>query len=135
MTKLHLKFPGPLRVSADGKDDRYVRGRCLRRQRWLGAGGYDHCYAAANEVGCERRQPIHLVLRIPVLDRHVPDIAGFLQALDKRKNGAVSAGSLRVLISGAENTNHRHRRLLRPRHHRPRRRAPEPSDEVPSPHP
>jgi hypothetical protein len=46
----------------------------------------EHSYAAADEIGCKRRQPIHLVLRIPVLDRHVLalDIAGFLQALKKR---------------------------------------------------
>ena len=51
-----------------------------------GAGGYDHRYAAADEIGCKRRQPIILVLRIPILDRHVLalDIAGFLQALEKR---------------------------------------------------
>jgi hypothetical protein len=35
----------------------------------------------------------------------------------------------------AEITDHRHRRLLRPRHQRPRRRASEPRDELPSPHP
>ena len=58
------------RVRADGKDDRYG-GRCLRRQRCSSAGGYDHPYAAADEIGCERRQPIELVLRITILDRHV----------------------------------------------------------------
>jgi hypothetical protein len=44
------------RVTAGQKDDRYGRGRCLRRQRCGGAGGYDHGYAAADEIGCERRQ-------------------------------------------------------------------------------
>jgi hypothetical protein len=44
------------RVTACGKDDRYGGGRCLRRQRCGGAGGYDHGYAAADEIGCERRQ-------------------------------------------------------------------------------
>jgi hypothetical protein len=44
----------------------------------------------ADEIGCERRQPINLVLRIAILDRNVLalDIAGFLQALEKR-NGDV----------------------------------------------
>jgi hypothetical protein len=53
--------------------------------------------AAADEIGCERRQPIVLILRIPILDRHVLAlrIAGVLQALEKR-NGEV----LVVIISG-----------------------------------
>ena len=67
-------------------------------------------------------------------DRHVLtiDIAGFLQAGEKR-NGEV----LVCIISGlsAEDANHRHRRLLSPRRKRPRRRAPEPGDERPPPHP
>jgi hypothetical protein len=29
------------------------------------------CYAAADEIGCERRKSIKLVLRMPILDRHV----------------------------------------------------------------
>jgi len=36
---------------------------------------------------------------------------------------------------GAEEPNHRHRRFLRLRQHRPRRRAPEPRDERTPPHP
>ena len=91
------------RVTAGAKDDRYGRGRCLRRQRCGGAGGYDHRYAAADEIGCKRRQPIVLILRPAVLDRHVLalDIAGFLQALEKW-NGVV----LVVIVSGlgAEDT-------------------------------
>jgi hypothetical protein len=55
------------RVRAGGKDDGYGPGRCLRRHRWGGAFGYDHRYAAANEIGCERWQPIELVLRVPIL--------------------------------------------------------------------
>src|SRR6516164_1040548 len=40
-------------------------------------------------------------------------------------------GLLVVIIGGlgAEEPDHRHRRLLRPRHHRTRRRAPNPRDE------
>ena len=51
-----------------------------------GSSGYGYRYAAADEIGCERRQPIILVLRMPILDRYVLalDIAGFLQALEKR---------------------------------------------------
>src|SRR5271169_2491454 len=94
-----------------------------------GADSYDHRHTAADEIGCERRQTIILVLRITILDRDVTvlDIAGFLQALEDR-NGDVPV----VIISGlgAEESDHRRRRLLRPRHHRPRRRAPEPRDEL-----
>jgi hypothetical protein len=80
---------------------------------------------AADEIGCERGQPIELVLRIPILDRHVLalDITGFLQALEKR-NGHI----LVDLISGLgdEEPDHRQRRLLRPRRHRPRHHTAEP---------
>ena len=41
-------------VTGGRKNDGYVRGRCLRRQRSGGAGGYDHGYAAADEIGCQR---------------------------------------------------------------------------------
>ena len=39
------------RVSGGNKDDRYNRGRRLRRQRCGDAGGYDYRYAAAYEIG------------------------------------------------------------------------------------
>jgi hypothetical protein len=42
------------RVNGGTKDDRYHRGRGFRRQCWVGPGGYDHGYAAANEIGCKR---------------------------------------------------------------------------------
>jgi hypothetical protein len=55
-------------------------------------------------------------------------IAGFLQALAK--------GSV-VKFAALENkdTDLRQRPLLRPHHHRPRRRAPDPCDELSPPHP
>jgi hypothetical protein len=106
------------------------RGRYLRCQRGGCAGGYDHRDAAADEIGCERRQPIILVLCIPVLDRHVLalNIPRFLQALEKWNSDVLG-----IITSSleAEVSNNRHRRLLGPRHHRPRRRAPEPRDELP----
>ena len=35
------------------------------------AAAYDHGYAAADEIGRERRQSIELIFRIPILDRDV----------------------------------------------------------------
>jgi hypothetical protein len=50
-----------------------------------GTVGCDHRYAAADEIGYERRQPIILVLRMPILDRHVLalDVAAILEALER----------------------------------------------------
>jgi hypothetical protein len=78
------------RVNAGVEDNRYGRGRCRRRQRCDGSAGCDHCYAAADEIGGKRRQPIGLALRPAVFNRHVLalDIAGFLKSLEKR-NGDV----------------------------------------------
>jgi hypothetical protein len=63
-------------------NDRRLIGLPHQRSHCGGADGYDHRYAAADEIGRERRELIELVLHIPILDRHVPalDIAGFLQA-------------------------------------------------------
>ena len=126
--------PNADRITSGGKNDGYGRGRWLRRHRRRRAGGYEYRYAAADEIGCERRQQINLIFRPAEFDRHVVplDIAGFLQALEKRK------GEVLVFVVGglgAEIPDYRHRRLLRPRHHRPRRRAPESRDELPPPHP
>ena len=91
------------RVNAGGKDDRNGRGRCLRRQRCGCAGGYDYRDAAADEIGRKRRQPIVLILCIPKLDRHVlaPDIAGFLQAPEKRNGVDLTIGELSAEVPSA----------------------------------
>src|SRR5262249_29824322 len=88
----------------------------------------------ADEIGRERRQPIILIIRVTVLDRHVLalDIAGFLQALEKRNGGVLV---INISGLGAEVANHRNRRLLRPRHHRPRCRTPKPGNELSASHP
>ena len=69
-----------------------------------------------------------MILCILIFDRYVVplNIAGFLQALEKRNDEV-----LIVIINGfrAEEPYHRHR-LLRPRRERPRRRAPEPRYEL-----
>src|SRR6516164_912198 len=90
------------RVTAGGKDDGYRGGRFLSRQRCGGVCGYDHSYAAADEIGYKRRQPIILILRIPILHRHILalDVTGFLQALEKRKGDVLEV----IRGSGAEKT-------------------------------
>ena len=59
------------RVTGGDKDDWYGSGRCLRRQRCGGAEGYDHSHAATDEIGCQRRKPIVLIVRPAILDQHV----------------------------------------------------------------
>jgi hypothetical protein len=110
------------------KHDGYGRGGCLRRPRYGDAVGYNYGYVAADEIGCKRRQPIELVLGISILDRYVLalDIAGFLQS--ERLRSRIISGL------GVEEAYNGQRRLLPPRHDRPRGRAPEPRDELPPPH-
>jgi hypothetical protein len=121
------------RVNSGDENDRYGRGCGFRRHYWLGASGYDYRNAAADEIGCKCGQPINFVLRIPILYRHVLalDIASFLQALEERSRKVFED----ISGLGAEVTNHRHRRLLRPRDERPRRRAPKPHNKLSASHP
>jgi hypothetical protein len=76
----------------------------------------------------QRRQPVGLVLGPTVFDRQIPafDIARLFQSLAK------SAQRLHVPLNvlAAEKPDHRHRRLLRPRRHRPRSRRAEKRDEL-----
>jgi hypothetical protein len=87
---------------------------------------HNHGDAAADEIGCERRQLTKLVLRPVVFDRHILalDIAGFLEAQEKRNGDAL------VDIKWVKEPDHRQPRLLCPRRQRPRRRAPKPRDEL-----
>jgi hypothetical protein len=82
-----------------------------------------------NQIGRERRQSVILAFRPAVLDCHVLtlDVAGFLQTLAERGDERPPP----VRRSAVEETDHRHRRLLRARCERPRsRRAAEQRDEV-----
>jgi putative ABC transport system substrate-binding protein len=54
-----------------GKDDGYVWGRRLNCQSCESAEGYDHRYAAADEIGCKRGQSIVLPLRPTVFKHNV----------------------------------------------------------------
>jgi hypothetical protein len=95
------------------------------------AGRGNNGYLTVDEVRRESRQSIVLSIRPPVLDRHVPsfDIALSIQSPAKRRQHV----GIGFGIPAAEPADHRHRRLLRPRRHRPRRRrAAEPRDEFPA---
>src|SRR5262249_47449914 len=90
----------------------------------------NHGHAAANQVGGLCWQSFETTLGPAIFDRHVAalDIAGFVETLP---DGVKSAG---FAVRAAEQPDHRHRRLLRPRRHRPRRcRAAEQRDEVAPP--
>jgi hypothetical protein len=80
----------PDATNAGGKDGGYGRGRY--RQRCIGPTSYDHGYATADEIGCKRRQPIILILRMTILDHYVLAVheAGFPQALKERNGGDLS---------------------------------------------
>src|SRR5262249_6112934 len=76
----------------------------------------DHRRIAANQIGSHRRKPIELTLGPAILDRHVLtlDIACFLQALTKRGHHRREC----VRRCADKESDHRHRRLLRPRRKR-----------------
>jgi hypothetical protein len=100
------------RVVAAEEDDRDRRGCAFGRQcRNRAAGGRDHVYLAAEEIGGQRGQPIIAALRLAVLDRHVLsfDIAGLAQPLVERGHKRCKRGGQ----AAAEKADHRHRVLLR----------------------
>jgi hypothetical protein len=82
---------------------------------------------ASNEIGGERRELPTIALER--LNGHIAshDVPGLRQSLGERRKD-------RSELHGAEPSDHRHRRLLRLCHDRPRRRARQPPDELPPPH-
>src|SRR5262249_21072101 len=114
------------RVIADSEDDRNRRGcrsggECRRR----GAGRDDHGYPAADQIGHQIRKSIVVAFGRPDLDCNVlaQNITAFTKALMER-------GQAARRIDNVNKPDHRQRRLLRPRHERPRCRAAEKRDEV-----
>ncbi len=78
----------------------------------------DHRHLTAYQIGCEVGQSVVLILRPAILDHNILalDVAGFANALPE-------CGQITCTISkrrAAEKSDHRHRRLLRPRRKRPR---------------
>src|SRR5262249_34187883 len=112
------------RVDADDEHDRHRRGRRSGRQRRRRALRHDHVYRTPNQLVRQRRKSIVLTVGPAELDRDIlpldePDLA---QAAAKQRQLAHhSLGSGK----GAEEADHRHRRLLRARGERPRRRSAE----------
>jgi hypothetical protein len=111
-----------------GEDDRNRAGRRLGRERAGGRGRREHAYPALNEIGEQRRQPVVLPLRPAKLDRDIAalDVAGIAQALAESVDQVAEC----VGRAAANESDHRHRRLLRARRERPRDRAAEQGDEL-----
>jgi len=78
----------------------------------------DHRHLTAYQVSCEVGQPIILILRPAILDRHILafDVPAFADALPECGHKTCSVGGRRA----AEELDYRHRRLLRARSQRPR---------------
>src|SRR5947208_2341619 len=90
----------------------------------------DHRHLTAYQIGCEVGQSVVLVLRPAILNRHILalDVTGFTNALPERGQKACTIGRR---PRAAEESYHRHRRLLRARRERPhRRRAAEQPNEL-----
>src|SRR5262245_10045527 len=87
----------------------------------------DHRHLTAYQIGCEVGQSVVLVLRPAILDRHILalDVAGFTKALPECGQIACTISKRRA----ADQSYHRHCRLLRAYRERPRCRAAEQCDE------
>jgi hypothetical protein len=102
------------RIAASQEHDRDRAGRRLCGQSRIAASrGKDHGRLAAHKIGCERRQSIVLVFRKTVFDRYVAafNVTGLTQAAAEsiRKFGPI------ISPQSAEESDHRHHRLLRER--------------------
>src|SRR5215813_13966947 len=87
----------------------------------------DHRHLTAYQIGCEAGQYVVLVLRPAILDHNILalDVAGFTKALPECGQIACTISKRRA----AEESDHRHCRLLRARREWPRCRAAEQRDE------
>ena len=118
----------PDRVTAIEEHDRNRYGCGLGGHRVIDRPkGADHRHLLTHKISRQRRQLIVLV-RPTKFDGHVTtfDVTYLTQSLNKCRGRKVRRSHR---ASRGQNTNHRHRRLLRPRHRPPRRRAPDPCDE------
>jgi hypothetical protein len=89
----------------------------------------DHRHLTASQIGSERWQAIGLPLRRAGLNRHV--LALDVAAVGQAAVECCHRVAHRIERLEAQKPNHRHRRLLCPRHQRPCHRA-KPRDEFPA---
>src|SRR6516164_9007411 len=104
--------------------DRDSTGRAHGDERRIVAAGCrDHSYLTWDKISRERRQAIQSSLRPAMFDRDVLtlDVTDLVQATPERG----CQGSERLRRLSIQESNHRHRRLLRARRERPRSRAAE----------
>src|SRR5262245_47764049 len=116
------------RVAAGYEDYRDRRSRRLGYNCRGDVMRSDHRHRTTYQIGCEVGQSLDLVLRPAILDHDILalDVAAFTNPLPEGGQITCTIGKRRT----AEETDHRHRRLLRPRRERPSRRAAEQCDEV-----
>ena len=106
------------RIGARQEDDRNRRSCRLGRQgRRRARDAGDNGHLSTDQISGQCRQSIVATLRPAILDRHVAalNIAGFAQALMERARST----QIEVRGSTAEESDYRHRRLLRTRRKRP----------------
>ena len=121
---------GGYRVFPAAEDDRYsfCGGHdCCHRA----VVGNDDCNLAADQIGCQRRKPVRLIIAVAILDTDVAAfrVTGLAQAAMERSKQMAEAS----LRAAAEKSDHRHR-LLRARDKRHRNSSAAKSrDEVPPP--
>jgi hypothetical protein len=117
------------------KDDRDRLCLLLDGNGRRDSGSHDDVGLRADQFLCERRYPIDAIAVQPKVDPHVAAI-GPTQArkrLNERGDGILLRG---IFVARNEHAYARYAvALLCPRHYRPRRRAPEPCNELPPPHP
>jgi hypothetical protein len=120
------------RIATHFKDNRNDSGCSLCGERCGSRSRGNHGHLASNQIRRHRRQSISSSLRPAVFDGHVLTfhIARFLQALTECSHH----GPVPVRGGNVKEPDHRHCRLLRPRHERPCRRAADNADELPPSH-
>ena len=103
--------PGSDRIETHSEDDRN-RGGCRFYTQCCNSVRNDHGRPSADEFCRHPWNPIILIVSPAILDSDVLalDESGLVQALSERTDKRLGAGRRR----GAEETDHRHRRLLRP---------------------
>src|SRR5262245_12111170 len=121
------------RIFTDDEHERYGRAgnpHCRQHRRRVAD---DHGRLPADQIGGETRQPIRLIVPPTLLD---DDIAAFDEPFLTQPFGEFRHEvRKRRGARAAKKTDHRHRRLLRPRRDRPRRRrAAEQRDELAASH-